>query len=80
MARTPLDTCQLSEAGAVNPIAESTACLLGGTVSDEYDAHGWLPDGDLVITDTAGIQAVTPDGSLQTLIPNATSPVVGILG
>jgi hypothetical protein len=41
---------------------------------------GWLPSGDLLITDTAGVESVSPDGTLQLLIPDPTLPVVGILG
>lgn len=62
------------------PCSSSTVPWRGTPAGDEYNAHGWLPDGDLVVTDPAGIEAVTPDGSLQMLISNPTLLVIGILG
>jgi hypothetical protein len=154
---TPVGACQLSDAGAVNALTGSTACLRGGTSGgsfavtvagttrvvatgghpylgtfrvDDTGTHfafafcdgmfgetdvtcgvtivdlasgesttlntgtvtsttrgsstaaviGWLPDGDPVITDITGVESVAPDGTLQTLIPDPSLQVVGILG
>jgi hypothetical protein len=63
-----------------------TTTAMTGPVSADSDSGrlpnvvGWLPSGDLLITDTAGVESVSPDGTLQLLIPDPTLPVVGILG